>query len=210
VREVQNFHPASRGDSQNSQNRPISNRSHGRDHDLKAARNWARSRACKPLVSKTVTRRQGVSRVRIPPPPLSSRKRLQEARIQIRDQLSMRPVRLASDAEAPRISCLSPNEPIARRSRGCGSPGPQAAGNAKEVAGEAIDKDDLAREAAVPRVTQGERAAWPQPKRSQPARSKRENAPPCNLRVSLARYPEAPMSSEPRPVSAGDPGDRRR
>jgi hypothetical protein len=65
----------------------------------------------------------------------------------------MRPVRLASDAEAPRISCLSPNEPIARRSRGCGSPGPQAAGNAKEVAGEAIDKDDLAREAAVPRVT---------------------------------------------------------
>jgi hypothetical protein len=125
VREVQNFHPASRGDSQNSQNRPISNRSHGRDHDLKAARNWARSRACKPLVSKTVTRRQGVSRVRIPPPPLSSRKRLQEARIQIRDQLSMRPVRLASDAEAPRISCLSPNEPIARRSRGCGWPGVQ-------------------------------------------------------------------------------------
>jgi hypothetical protein len=37
----------------------------------------------------------------------------------------MRPVRLASDAEAPRISCLSPNEPIARRSRGCGSPGVQ-------------------------------------------------------------------------------------
>jgi hypothetical protein len=31
-------------------------------------------------VSKTVTRRQGVSRVRIPPPPLISAKRLQSAR----------------------------------------------------------------------------------------------------------------------------------
>jgi hypothetical protein len=39
-----------------------------------------------PTVSKTVTRRQGVSRVRIPPPPLSSWKRLQEGRIPIGDQ----------------------------------------------------------------------------------------------------------------------------